>query len=1109
MTQTLQNGLELSAEEKRALLADLLRTKAAKVRRAPVSFAQQRLWFLSQLESDGSAFNISQAVRLIGPLDEPALEKSLNALVARHEPLRTNFELVNAEPLQVINPLCAVKLTLVDLRELPLEDRETALSRLITESKRCAFDLSHDPLLRASLFRLSEHEHVLLLTMHHIVSDGWSMGVFFRELGALYEAFVNGQPSPLIELPIQYSDFAVWQREWLRGEVLETQLDYWRKQLAGAPAVLELPTDKRRPLIQTFNGSYHSSILSPELGDFLFEFNRREGVTLFMTLLAAFQTMLYRYTNQEDIVVGTPIANRTRKETEGLIGFFVNTLVLRTDCSGNPTFRELLRRVREVALEAYGHQDIPFEKLVEELKPERTLNRMPLFQTFFAVQNAPKSILKLTNLELQEFPLFGQTAKFDLSLYVGETSEGLRLTFEYNTDLFNETTIVRMAGHMETLLRGIVSNPDERLANLPLLPKPERRLLEDWNETRFDYHPSLCLHELFEEQVERTPAATALTFADSQLSYRDLNGRANRLARYLRGLGVDLEVRVAIQAERSLDMIVGLLGILKAGGAYIPIEANCPAERVTFMIADSGASVLLTQKHLRESLPEVDCEVICLDADWPRITAESGGNLKSEVTPENAAHIIYTSGSTGTPKGVVGLHRASLNRIEWMRRFYPFAPGEVCCQKTSIGFIDSVWEIFGPLLGGVPLVVLDDDIVRDPHRFVAVLARNKVSRLVVVPSLLRVLLETVEQLDQQLSCLKYCICSGETLTLELVQKFRRHLPDCLLINLYGSSEVAADVTCYEVGNLDLNTVPIGRPLANTQVYILDDGFQPQPIGIPGEIHIGGDGLARGYLNRAGLTADKFVPHPFSSEPGSRLFRTGDVGRFLVDGNIEYRGRRDHQVKIRGVRIEPGEIEAKLAGHPQVRENLVVARDYAGDQRLIAYVVPHDPAPGSDALRAYLQESLPENMLPFAFVMLDRFPLTVSGKINRMLLPAPEETRPQLEAPYTSATTEAEQIIVAVWQAVLQLEKVGTGDNFFDLGGHSLLLVKVHSRLRASFEKELSMTDLFRYPTIRSLAKYLSDDQNATSTPPQVQDRARKQKEALLRRRESRKARPID
>ena len=1067
-----ENKMNLPAAEKRALLAELLRKKAAKSRQVPLSFSQQRLWFLDQLDPGSPSFNISQAVRLKGELNLQALNRALNTIVARHESLRTNFTSVEDEPTQIIAPAREVEIQRLDLGELPQEERVTEARRLASEASLRGFNLEQDQLLRASLFKLDDQDQVLLLVMHHIVSDGWSMGVLIRELGDLYEAFSNSRPSQLPELPIQYGDFARWQREWLEGEALNKQIDFWKQQLAGAPAMLELPTDKSRPVIQTFTGAYHTSAVGKELTESLKELSRRERVTLFMTLLAAFQTMLYRYANQDDILIGTPIANRTSTETEGLIGLFVNMLVMRTDLSGNPTFRELLGRVREIALDAFAHQDLPFDKLVEELQPERSLSHTPMFQALFALQNVPKTTWKLSSLELQEFSYPKRTSKLDLSLYVGERANGLALSFEYSTDLFHAATIEGMAGHFQTLLEGIVANPEQRIAELPLLSAQERsQLLIEWNDTEVDYRNDKCIHTLFEEQVEKTRDKVALISETGQLTYGELNQRANQLAHHLKRRGVGPEVLVGICVERSLEMVVGLLAILKAGGAYVPLDPSYPEERISFMLADSRARLLLTQQHLRGSLATWGGQTICLDSEWQEIARDSGENPADAASAENSAYVLYTSGSTGQPKGVVSAHRGSVNRFEWMWRVYPFAEDEVCCQKTALSFGDSIWEIFGPLLQGVPLVIIPDEAVKDPQRFITALSSKRVTRLVLVPSLLRVMLELGEDLAQQLGALRYCVCSGETLPVELATMFRKQVPHAKLINLYGSSEVAADVLCYEVGRTEgVATIPLGRPIANTSAYVLDANFQPAPVGVPGEICIGGEGLARGYLNQPILTAEKFVPDPFSREDGARLFRTGDIGRYLADGNVEYHGRRDHQVKVRGFRIELEEIEALLASHQKIHQAVVVA--YKGehdDQQLVAYIVAAAEAPSDSELRDHLRRKLPEYMVPSAFVLLQALPLTPSGKISRLALPAPSRAQLATGAEFVAPRNDIERGLAEIWIEVLKREAVGVNDNFFEIGGHSLLATQVVSRIRKRFELELSVRSMFEHPTLAGMA----------------------------------------
>ena len=1069
---TFLSNRTVSTQEKEPRLQPVLR--AGKLR---LSFAQQRLWFLDQYEPGKSFYNIPFALRLSGPLDVPALERSINEIIRRHEALRTTFPMCEGEPVQYINPPVEHPLFVIDLSDRSASEREDEARRLADEEARRHFDLARGPLFRTRLIQLSEDDHILLLTLHHIVSDGWSVGVLYRELSVLYDAFSRSQPSPLSELPIQYADYAVWQRQRLTGDTLESQLSYWKKQLEGIPGVLNLPADHPRPAVQSHRGARHSVDLPKQLTENLKAFSRKEGVTLFMTLLAAFQTLLYRYVGQQDIVVGSPIANRNRTEIEGLIGFFVNTLVLRANFEGNPTFSELLARVRKTALEAYDHQDLPFEKLVEEIKPERSLSHSPLFQVMFVLQNAPAGSRELSGLVLNPVKLENSTAKFDLSLSIVEQTEGLRAFWEYSTDLFEQATIIRMADHSRQLLEAIVASPDEPVSDLPILTGSEKhQLLVDWNDTRRDYPRDKCIHELFEEQVAKTPDAVAVAFEDQQLTYGELNRRANQLARYLIRLGVGPEKLMGICVERSLEMIIGLLGILKAGGVYVPQDPCFPKERLAFMWADSRISVLLTQEHLIETLPPFVGTLVCLDSERKQISRESEENPENGTIAENLAYVIYTSGSTGRPKGVQIPHCNVVNVLTHVRQVLGLTTQDAVPLMANICFDISVMEFLLPLVTGARLVVVGTDDVIDGERIEQLLSRHGITILHATPATWRLLLQARWEGNANLTILS----GGEALQCELAAQLA--VKGSLLWNLYGPTET----TIYSSGarcidNLKEGTVPIGRPIANTQLYILDDHLQPVPVGVSGQLCIGGDGLARGYINRAGLTAQSFLPDPYSKDPGARLYRTGDLARYLPDGNIEFLGRLDHQVKIRGFRIEPGEIEAVLSQHPAVRETVVVAREEIdnpksaiqnsnSDKWLVAYVVSsRDAAATSDELRAFLKEKLPDYMVPSRFVFLDAMPLTSNGKLDRKALPESDSGNCELVASFVAPRTVVEELIAEIWAEVLKLDKFGMHDNFFDRGGHSLKATQVISRVRETFRIDLPVRVLFEAPTVAELA----------------------------------------
>lgn len=1078
--------------EKRAHLLQLLDENPGAFEPLPLSFAQTRLWFLTQLEPDSSAYNIPLALRFEGPLNLTALRRSLDTIIERHEVLRTTFRLDKGEPVQIVSGKSRAPWQFLDLTSLPEEEKESESLRLRRAETQHAFDLAREFPIKVTVVKLTTDDHLLLVTVHHIAADGWSLGVLIKELSTLYDAFASERKVEIQELPIQYADFAEWQREWLQGETLEEQLGYWKASLDGAPAVLRLPTDHPRPAIQTFRGNLIKFALPEKVSREIKLLSVREGATLFMTLLTAFQTLLMRYTQEEDVSIGTPIAGRNRIETESLIGLFVNTLVLRTDFSGNPTFREALRRVKETALGAYAHQDLPFEKLVEELNPARDVSHSALFQVMFILQNAPRAASHFGDLTVTHLPSVSHTAKFDLTLQMSESDDRLYCWFEYNTDLFEEKTIQRLGRHFEVLLEGIIADPNRRLGDLPLLTAAEEQRFAEWNRTDTHYRSDCCLHELFEAQAYATPDKTAASFQRRQLTFAQLNSAANQLARFLKRRNIGPESPVAICIDRSLEMLVGLLGVLKAGAAFVPIDPLLPAERIAFLLENSRSGVLLTEERMLPSLPSSPAVRICLDSDWQRISLESPANLANTATAENAAYVIYTSGSTGQPKGVVSIHAASINRFEWMWQTFPLTSSEICCQKTSLSFVDSIWEIFGTLLKGIPLVLIDEQSVREPESLIRALEENRVTRLVLVPSLLRMLLEHPVDLCRRLPNLKYWICSGETLPLDLAKRFKRSLPGARLINLYGTSEVAADVTCYEVDKLaEFDSVPIGRPIANTSAYVLDARMEPLPIAVPGELYISGDGLARGYLGDPALTAEKFRPDRFARKPGARMFKPGDIARFREDGTIELVGRRDFQIKLRGYRMEAGEIESTLRTHPEVELAVVVLSKLSTEhQGLVCHVVARnqpvqDSATLSTKLKTFLRRKLPEYMVPGIFVFLEALPLTPSGKIDRGALQI-LRAQPPTTAARVLPRDDIEERLVQIWERLLGVESIGVNDNFFDLGGHSLLAVKLVSDVAEEFAQRLPLVSFFQTATVEAMAVLLRRGVQSIDWPTMVE-----------------------
>ncbi|MFN7945820.1 MAG: amino acid adenylation domain-containing protein [Blastocatellia bacterium] len=1062
-------------------------TAIARAGELPLSYAQQRLWFLAQLEPDNPFYNIPSALQLSGTLDVAVLERSLNEVIKRHESLRTTILTRDGRASQVIAPELMLTIPVEDLSHLSADERDRAVSQRVADEAQLSFDLERGPLVRVRLLRIEAETHVALFTLHHIISDGWSMGVFIREITACYAALVNQQPVPLQPLAIQYADFAHWQREWLQGETLAAQIEYWRQQLSGAPAIIELPTDRPRPAIQTYRGATHTFELSPQLSAQLNALSRREGVTLFMTLLAAFQTLLSRYAGQDDISIGTPIAGRNRQELEGLIGFFINTLVMRTDLSGNPTFRELLKRVRATTLGAYAHQELPFEMVVDALQPERNLSHTPLFQVMFVLQNMPRSAQQLSGLTVTALEADSATAKFDLTLTMNESGNVLLGAFEYNTDLFDAATIERMTGHFINLLSGIIATPDAAVMKLALLTAPElQQLLIEWNDTAADFPADQCAHQLFEEQAARTPENIAVSFAGQTLTYRELNERANQLAHYLQRLGVGPETLVGLCIERSLEMVIGLLGILKAGGAYVPLDPHYPADRLAFMLADSQVRIVLTQSHLKSAISNLQSEIelLCLDTDWPRIEQESAANVVSEVRPHHLAYVIYTSGSTGRPKGALIEHRGLVNYLTWCLRAYPVSEGAGAPVHSSLSFDLTITGLYAPLLSGRRVDLAGEDT--GVESLSALLHQQSGYSLIkITPAHLELLGQQIAP-EAAAGVTKSFIIGGEQLLPEHIAFWQRHAPETKLINEYGPTETVVGCCVYTArGDEKDRAVPIGRPIINTQLYILDKYQQPVPIGVPGELYIGGAGVGRGYLNRPELTAEKFIAWSVVSgqwsvvsdkdngqrttDNGQRLYRTGDLARFLPDGNIQFLGRMDEQVKIRGFRIEPGEIEAVLASHPAVREVTVLAReDQPGHKRLVAYLSARQSSVPVAELRQYLKERLPEYMIPAAFVWLESLPLTTNGKVDRRALPAPESDRPELETAFVAPRTEAEKKLAEIWQQILGVQQVGIHDNFFDLGGDSILSIQVIARARQA-DLNLTPRQFFQHPTIAGLA----------------------------------------
>ena len=1046
----------------------------------PLSWSQERLWFVDQLEGPSSTYNAQLPLRIAGSLDVVALQKTLDAIVQRHEILRTTFETVEGKPTQRIHKQSHWPLQVEDWSSSAAEPESALKTKIQAYARQQAeipFDLTRLPLVRASLVQLAPNQAILLIDIHHIIWDAWSIGAFGQEFVRFYLAYSQHQTPALEPLSIQYADYTLWQRQWLQGESIEGQLSYWQQQLANAPTLLELPTDRPRPAIQRFYGSTHTVTLPWVLGERVKAFAQHHRVTLFMTLLTAFEILLYRYNGQPDITVGTPIANRQRGELEPLIGFFVNTLALRTQIAPRDSVLDLLQQVRRLTLEAYAHQDVPFEQVVEALQPERSLAHTPLFQVMFVLQNTPMPPLELPDVSLTLLETDIHTAKFDLTLEMEDTEQGLVGHWLYNTDLFEAATIERMATHFEVLLSAMVENDSCSVGMLPLLTKTEQtQVLQKWNQTTTDY-PQTSIHELFEAQVARTPNAPAVIFGEHQLTYQELNAKANQLAHYLQSLGVGPEILVGLYVERSLDMVVGLLGILKAGGGYVPLDPSYPRARLEFMLQDAHISLLVTQAQLATTLSIPNIQTISMDTDWPAVAHFSSDNLHVPVSPDNLAYVIYTSGSTGQPKGVAIPHRGFVNYLSWCIQTYNVAEGNGTLVHSSIGFDATITGLFSPLLVGKPVFLVS------PHQEIEALSQalqshHQLSLVKLTPAHLALLSQLLppDSLSGQTQAL---VIGGEALHEHHLAFWRNHAPTTRLINEYGPTETVVGCCVHEVTPTEKisGPIPIGRPIANTQLYVLDAHQNPVAIGVVGELYIGGAGVARGYLNRPELTAKKFIANPFGE---GRLYRTGDLARYRKDGSLEYWGRVDTQVKLRGFRIELDEIEAVLSRHAQVQQCVVIVReDISGHQRLVAYVVRPSETEELEqaALKAYLKAQLPDYMVPGVIMSITALPMTPNGKVDRQALPEPEQRSGQ-SLEFVAPETELEQTLATIWQDILNLEKVSIQDNFFELGGDSILSIQMIAQARKA-GLALSPKQLFQSQTIAELVTSIEQE---TATP---------------------------
>ena len=1044
----------------------------------PLSFAQQRLWFLDQLEGGGPAYNIPVAFKMRGRFHKELLDRCLSEIVARHEILRTVFPTVNGMPVQKILPANQVNLDVVDLSHLPPQVQEDTIAETLQNDASRPFDLADGPLWRTSLLKLDEETFIFSLAMHHIISDGWSMGIFVREVTTLYAAYVEQKAPQLEGLSIQYVDFAVWQRNWLTGDVLERQIEYWRSKLSGAPPVLELPTDRPRPAVQTFAGGIYPFELGPELSQLIRTSSEDAQITLLMYLLAAYAILLARYSNQTDLVIGTPIANRSRRETHPIIGFFLNTLALRINLDGNPTVEEMLARVKHTFFEAQTYQDLPFERLVQEVQPERTASYMPLFQVMFVWQHVSnQETITLPDLQVNRIEAENTATKFDLVLAIEETESNISGLMRYKTELFDEETIDRMIQHLLRLIRLMAQNPERRILDLPMLDEAEaHQIVTGWNQTQGDLPRDVCLHQLFEAQARKTPDAEAVVLDGVRLSYAELNDRAERLATYLQQSGVAHGDLVGVCLERSLAMITAVLAIQKCGAAYVPLDPAHPPARLLDMIEDMQPAAIVTQESV-SFMPDItDVQLVVVDRDESAIAQAQVDHPRPLVRATDLAYIIYTSGSTGKPKGVMISHQAAVNTVLDINQRFEVGPDDRVLALSELGFDLSVYDIFGPLAAGGAVVLLNSAAKREPAMWAELLERERITIWNSVPALMNLYINFAEtHLLAEPETLRVVMLSGDWIPVHLPDRIRVQHPQAGVYSLGGATEGSIWSIIFPIEEVDpeWRSIPYGRPLTNQRFHVLNSQLQPCPVGVVGDLYIGGDGVALGYLNRQKLTAEKFIPDPFAAEPHARLYKTGDLGRYLPDGNIEFLGRRDFQVKIRGFRIELGEIETVLEHYPDVARCVVMAReDAVGEKRLVAYLVAGEEGVEQEELRRYLGTRLPEYMIPAHFVVLEEMPLSDNGKIDRKKLPDPADLALERSVPFEAPRDELETRLAEMWQTVLGRDEISIHDNFFALGGDSLQAAMMANQLQLWLDEMIYVVALFEAATVAELADLL-------------------------------------